>query len=607
MVRFAVVAAIVCVGCSPAEDAPDAGDEAFDGASEASVILNKCSTGFDCEDGDPCTTHLCTDGGCVFDHFATGSACDDESPCTVDDRCNSDGACTGDYRQCEDSNGCTADSCEAISGECLFVQAPDGTACHDGSKCTADDICLAGVCAGEVVVCEDDDGADCLYPTCNSQTGDCTAQEAHPAGHPCSDGNPCTEADKCGVDGECAPGAPHQCTAQNPCKEAWCNEEAEANENPCVAQWLEAGTDCDDGDACTNGDSCALDGDGPGLKCGGSPLECKDGLVCTADYCDEEQGCIFDSTVKEGLLCVGVDSVCGTCAAGECVADPGLCDDGNACTADTCETGGECQHLALSDVPCDDGDVCTMGDHCTAGECLAVPMDCDDGDVCTEDSCVDGECVHPPVPDGLPCDDEEQCSVDDHCAGGECVAGSYTPGCQVCGDGICEYPDETAQGCPQDCAVDPDNDGVVNEQDNCPAVANEDQADIDEDGAGDACDADDDGDGDPDDEDCEPTDPEVSNLTPEKCDGKDNNCNGKTDEDSPLGCVFYYIDVDADDWGVEGMSECLCGPWELYSALESGDCAPLDPKVHPGADEICNDLDDNCDGEKDEGGVCDAQ
>jgi hypothetical protein len=43
--------------------------------------------------------------------------------------------------------------------------------------------------------------------------------------------------------------------------------------------------------------------------------------------------------------------------------------------------------------------------------------------------------------------------------------------------------------------ADDDADGVVNSADNCPAVANADQADTDSDGLGNACDADDDGDG----------------------------------------------------------------------------------------------------------------
>ena len=55
--------------------------------------------------------------------------------------------------------------------------------------------------------------------------------------------------------------------------------------------------------------------------------------------------------------------------------------------------------------------------------------------------------------------------------------------------------------------VDSDGDGVLDDDDNCPTVANEDQTDTDSDGEGDACDDDDDGDGVTDDNDAYPLDP----------------------------------------------------------------------------------------------------
>lgn len=57
--------------------------------------------------------------------------------------------------------------------------------------------------------------------------------------------------------------------------------------------------------------------------------------------------------------------------------------------------------------------------------------------------------------------------------------------------------------------ADSDSDGVIDDEDNCPEVMNADQADLDEDGMGDACDDDMDGDGVLNDDDCAPMDADV--------------------------------------------------------------------------------------------------
>ncbi len=64
---------------------------------------------------------------------------------------------------------------------------------------------------------------------------------------------------------------------------------------------------------------------------------------------------------------------------------------------------------------------------------------------------------------------------------------------------------DTTPGC-IDAGNDADNDGVADEDDNCPAIANNDQLDTDDDGTGDACDPDDDNDMVPDAQDGQPTD-----------------------------------------------------------------------------------------------------
>ena len=64
------------------------------------------------------------------------------------------------------------------------------------------------------------------------------------------------------------------------------------------------------------------------------------------------------------------------------------------------------------------------------------------------------------------------------------------------------------------CDPDRDNDSVANNADNCPLIANGDQLDSDHDGLGDACDADDDNDGVPDAQDAFPLDPTRSAPAP---------------------------------------------------------------------------------------------
>ena len=53
-------------------------------------------------------------------------------------------------------------------------------------------------------------------------------------------------------------------------------------------------------------------------------------------------------------------------------------------------------------------------------------------------------------------------------------------------------------------------------------------------------------------------------------------------------------------------SVCAC-PEGLYTAPVSGDCDDTTSAVHPGATELCNDKDDNCNGTADEPGATGCQ
>lgn len=102
--------------------------------------------------------------------------------------------------------------------------------------------------------------------------------------------------------------------------------------------------------------------------------------------------------------------------------------------------------------------------------------------------------------------------------------------------------------------------------------------------------------------DCNDNDPAVNPGAIEVCDGKDNNCDGKVDpEGQTSGCITYYYDEDGDGYGLNADSKCLCNPQGKYSATSPGDCNDKNASIKPGAPEICNGEDDNCNGSKDEG------
>jgi len=96
--------------------------------------------------------------------------------------------------------------------------------------------------------------------------------------------------------------------------------------------------------------------------------------------------------------------------------------------------------------------------------------------------------------------------------------------------------------------------------------------------------------------DCNDADEEANPSIDEVCNLKDDDCDGDTDEEGAGGCSILYLDEDRDEYGVTTDVKCLCAGTGYYTAVVGEDCNDEDDKVHPGADEICNNKDDNCDG-----------
>lgn len=192
----------------------------------------------------------------------------------------------------------------------------DGTVCNDGDACTRSDQCQAGACVGgNPVVCSATDACH-VAGVCNSTTGSCSTP-AKPNGSPCNDGNACTQTDSC-QSGFCLGGNPVVCSSAAQCQETSCD----AATGTCAGRPKVDGSECMDGDACTVGDHCVA-----GACESGAARDCNDHLSCTDDVCEMATGCAHAT------------APCATCDAAECAACGVACDTAAEQCASNCWSG----------------------------------------------------------------------------------------------------------------------------------------------------------------------------------------------------------------------------------------------------------------------------
>lgn len=301
-----------------------------------------------------------------------------------------DFSCRAEDQPCEDRNDATADRCDSFVSPPVCVHAAwpcsiphfvDGAENHSTPICYGDGyVCTAA-------------NASAVYPTCTRDTA-FLCSEGCPAGGACSNGVNYTFA--CGEDGiHCvetyaplknpvqAGGLSFLGCSYEQIGEVWNSSESERvvclaqNNTPCAV-----GQEIWDPAAMT----CTLNNLKP----------CDDSDPLTADACD-------DATTP--WTCVHTPL--------ECAAD-GDCDDGNACTADTCRLNNTCSYVVTnaSCVPC------------------AVDGDCDDGNDCSADVCSEGVCQHADDDGVTGCGSTSEPCRETVCFGGACVLG-WIAGCCI--------------------------------------------------------------------------------------------------------------------------------------------------------------------------------
>ena len=521
------------------------------------------------------------------------------------------------------------------TGDCYVC--PPGTLDADGDL------------SPESVDCDDGDAT--IHPAaveaCDLIDSDCDGSLADEFPDADGDGTPdCVESDLDGdgvhapadcddADPTIAPGMPELCDGIDQDCDGDADEDFDVDgdgafdvsEPDCVSHYA-AAVDCDDTSAAiAPGTPEACDGvdqdcdgetdedfdlDGDGAFDGDEP-ECVDEYEGDVD-CDDDDAAIAPGAPE---ICDQADQDC------DGSVDEGFDQDGDG-SFDGDDPGCVLAYPALA-LDCDDSDATIAPG--AVETCDDTDSDCD-GDFVDAEADLDADgvpdCVDPDADgDGedalTDCDDldparfseaAEACDgVDTDCDGilGPDEADNDGDGVVSCA-GDCDDGDATVgAGLPELC------DGIDND---CDLVLPDHEVDTDLDGQT-PCDGD-----------CDDGNPTRLSGAEEACDGIDNDCDGEVageadlDDDGNLECAGDCDDRDAsvgvdfeeacdeldsdcdgdlvdgfDDFDADGEPDCTDLDDDDDGTVDADDCGPRDPLRHPQVDEVCDGIDNDCDGE----------
>jgi hypothetical protein len=366
-------------------------------------------------------------------------------------------------------------------------------------------------------------------------------------------GYPCDAGDEC-FTGWCMPSADGMVCSkacEDDCPDGWSCESVAAPFGGTALVCLQPGAficlPCEDNKDCnqvvSGGTNLCINRGPEGSFCG---VFCSDSKPCTPGYACEGQELESGETLSQ---CVPEDEICECSKLGVQVDNKTEC--AVSAGEGACVGWGRCEGEGL--MVCD----------ATAPQvetCDGIDNDCD--------GAVDE------FTDGNYCENESEigkCSGTDRCEDGELV---------------CQGPEPVEELC----------DGQDND---CDGGLDESFADLDIDGIADCVDLDIDGDTISNEEDCKPLDSTIYPGASESCNLKDDDCNGVLDDPGAEGCSDFYLDLDSDGYGsMLAPPLCLCAanPITYFTATVTGDCNDLLATTHPEAGDPCNGMDDNCDG-----------
>jgi cysteine-rich repeat protein len=236
---------------------------------------------------------------------------------------------------------------------------------------------------------------------------------------------------------------------------------------------------CDDGNQ-TSGDgcdaTCTPTGCGNGVVTAGEV--CDDGNDVSGDGCDANctaTGC-GNGIVTAGETCDDGNGISGDGCDANCT--PTGCGNGIVTAGEACEPPGvgtcgpECQRICQDGSDCVDTDPCTTSERCVDTACVVDPTPVDDGEPCTADSCDATGVRHVALVDGAACALAGQPETRALCLAGTCgvarcgdgwVDTGAPGGGEACDDGNRVDDD----GCTNSCALPVCGDGIVQAGEAC--------------------------------------------------------------------------------------------------------------------------------------------